>query len=205
MIGDIKLSRIFCIVGKSGSGKDTLYNKIINENKQRLVPVIPYTTRPRRTDEKNGVNYHFVSEQQLQKYKAANQIVELRQYNTIKGIWSYFTLKFELEEGKDYILITTLEGVRGILEHYSSDIVHIVCLTLDDKERLLRCINREANQTEPNYLEVCRRYIADHEDFSEEILKHFKNVHYIDSTLSIEECLKQWWILYENLVSYSDN
>lgn len=194
------MSKIFCIVGKSGSGKDTLYHRILSCKKPDLVPVIPYTTRPKRSGEEDGVNYFFVTEEQLEKYEAENEIIEKRQYHTVQGIWSYFTRKFPLEEGKNYLLITTLEGVQGILRHYPADIVHIVYLVLEEKERLLRCISREAEQEKPDYLEVCRRYIADHEDFSESILESFQNIHTVDAMLSEKECLAQWWKLYQNLL-----
>lgn len=194
------MSKIFCIVGKSGSGKDTLYHRILSCKKPDLVPVIPYTTRPRRAGERDGVNYFFVTDTQLEQYEADEEIIEIRRYHTVQGIWSYFTRKFPLEEGKNYVLITTLEGVQGILKYYPSDIVHIIYLILEEKERLLRCINREAEQETPDYLEVCRRYIADHEDFSEETLKSLQNLHTIDTMCNEKECMEQWWNLYQSLL-----
>ena len=53
------------MIGKSGSGKDTIYKEILKEADKHLVPLIPYTTRPRRADEIEGLNYHFVTEEQL--------------------------------------------------------------------------------------------------------------------------------------------
>lgn len=190
------MSRIFCIVGKSGSGKDTIYNKILSEKNLNLVPVIPYTTRPIRANEENGVNYFFVTDEQLQEYQEKDQIIELRQYHTVQGLWSYFTVKFDVDENMDYILITTLEGVHGITRHYGSKMVHVVYMDIDDKERLLRCIHRESEQKNPDYLEICRRYIADHEDFSDEQLSKFKNFHTINSELSLDACVKQWRDIY---------
>lgn len=186
------MSRIFCIVGKSGSGKDTIYHKILSEKPENMVPVIPYTTRPKRADEKDGVNYFFVTNEELESYKESGQIIELRQYHTVQGLWSYFTVKFTIDETKDYILITTLEGVNGIIRQYGSEIVHVVYMDIDERERLLRCINREAKEAEPDYLEICRRYITDYEDFSKEHFANFKHFHTINSGLSPEKCLQQW-------------
>ena len=45
-----------------------------------------------------------------------------------------------------------------------------VYLAVDDEERLMRLIRREKAQAKPNYREVCRRFLADEEDFSEEKL-----------------------------------
>lgn len=190
------MSRIFCIVGKSGSGKDTIYHGILSEQEPGLVPVIPYTTRPRRTDEADGVNYFYVSEQELSRYEKEKQIIEKRQYQTTQGVWNYFTRVFEVAAGWDYILITTLEGVRGIIDHYGPEMVHVVCLHLEDRQRLLRCINRESQQEKPDYSEVCRRFLADQKDFSEEALKAFSHIHYIDTTGSLAGCLEQWREIY---------
>ena len=186
------MSRIFCIVGKSGSGKDTLYHKILSESRPNLIPVIPYTTRPKRSEEEDGVNYFYVTEKQLEEYERQERIIEKRQYQTVQGIWSYFTVRFDIQEDCDYLLITTLEGVQGLLKHYDKDLVHVVYLNLDEKIRLLRCIERESQQAAPDYAEVCRRYLADQEDFSPKNLSVFAHFHEICTDASTDDCLKQW-------------
>ena len=52
---------IFYIMGKSSSGKDTLYRKINEGKKLGLKNIISYTTRPIRKGEMEGREYHFVS------------------------------------------------------------------------------------------------------------------------------------------------
>lgn len=190
------MSRIFCLVGKSAAGKDTIFNTIVNENYDNLVPIIPYTTRPMRVGEVNGENYHFVTANQLKLLEKDDQVIEKRDYVTTKDVWTYFTLKFDIQENLNYFLITTLEGARGIIEYYGEDIVHIVYLFLDDKTRLLRCIERESYQDNPDYVEVCRRYIADSVDFSKEIISEFQNIHYINTDCSVDECIDSWERIY---------
>ncbi len=159
---------------------------------------VPYTTRPKRVNETSGTDYNFVTVEQLKAFEANGQVIEKRQYLTTKGIWYYFTLKFDVSDDKDYILITTLDGAHGIMEHYGSDMVHIVYLIVDDKTRLLRCIERESKQLNPDYQEVCRRFIADQKDFRESKIKSFKNVHYIDTSCDIENCLQKWQQIYNS-------
>lgn len=77
-----------------------------------------------------------------------------------------------------------------------SETVHIIYLYLDDKERLIRCINREAVQENPDYTEICRRFIADQHDFSDENLRRFKNIHYINTYNKLNDCLYQWNKIY---------
>ena len=185
------------MIGKSGSGKDTIYKEILKEADKHLVPVIPYTTRPRRADEIEGLNYHFVTEEQLACFQQQGRVMECRQYHTVQGIWSYFTLQFDLEKDSDYILITTLEGVDNIVRQYGAEIVHVVYLYIDDKERLLRCIQRESKQSGPNYAEVCRRFLADQQDFSEEKLKRCVHVHSVNTNQPLSQCIQQWNRIYQ--------
>jgi len=193
------MNKIFCIVGKSASGKDTIYKEIISSYADDLISVVLGTTRPMRVGEKDGVDYRFFTNEELLELEKNGKVIEKRQYNTMQGIWSYFTLEFDLSANKDYILITTLEGAHSITKHYGEDKVCVVYLKIDDKERLLRCIERESRQENPDYSEVCRRFIADQKDFSAEKINAFSNLHYIDSSKSIEDCLKQWDALYEVL------
>lgn len=187
------MSRIFCLVGKSCSGKDTLYARIL-ERCPELVPVIPYTTRPRRTGETDGQSYWFVSEDQLRRYEAEGQVIEKREYHTTQGLWTYFTLRFDLDT--DRLLITTLAGARALMACYGPGHVRVVYLHVDDRTRLLRYIDRESRQARPDYAEVCRRFLADQTDFSEEQLAQFPHLHRIDTGAEMEECLARWDVLY---------
>ena len=193
------MNKIFCIVGKSASGKDTIYKEITSAYRNELISVVLGTTRPMRKGEVDGVDYHFFNDEELVELEKDGKVIEKRQYNTMQGLWSYFTLEFDLSGEKDYILITTLEGAHSITNRYGEDKVCVVYLTIDDKERLLRCIEREARQVNPDYSEVCRRFIADQKDFSDDKIKEFNNICYIDSSQSIENCLKQWGEIYKRL------
>lgn len=190
------MNRIFCIVGKSCSGKDTLYARILAEGRPAPVPVIPCTTRPRRTGETEGQNYRFVTQEQLEEFEAGGQVIEKREYHTTQGLWIYFTLRFDLDH--DRLLITTLEGAAALMDCYGPQAVHILYLTVDDHTRLLRCIAREEGQSHPDYAEVCRRFLADQADFSPERLSKFPNLHPIDTAAGTDDCLRQWWTLYQS-------
>ena len=188
------MSRIFCIVGKSCSGKDTLYARILAQNRPGLVPVVPCTTRPRRPGEVEGRSYHFVTQEQLRQYENQGQVIEKREYHTTQGLWTYFTLRFDLDT--DRLLITTLAGARALMDCYGPEAVRVVYLHVDDRTRLLRYIDRESRQARPDYAEVCRRFLADQTDFSEEQLAQFPRLHRIDTGAEMEECLARWDALY---------
>ena len=51
------MGKIFCVMGKSASGKDTIYNKILQDDSLMLSRIIPYTTRPIRDGETQDKDY----------------------------------------------------------------------------------------------------------------------------------------------------
>ena len=111
------MSKIFYIMGKSSSGKDTIYKKI-REKLPQLKRITPYTTRPIREGETDGVEYFFVDEERLNELKEKERVIEVRSYNTKCGIWTYFTAddgQIDLQK-YDYLVIGTLESYYGMRE-----------------------------------------------------------------------------------------
>ena len=167
------MGKIFCVMGKSATGKDTIYQRLLQENKWNLNRIIPYTTRPIREGEEEGREYHFCTEEDVQRLDAEGRIVELRAYDTVYGIWKYFTVddgNIQLEN-ENYLLIGTLEAYTKIRDYFGADQVLPIYIEVEDGERLLRAITREKSQDVPKYEEMCRRFLADAKDFSEENLK----------------------------------
>ncbi|MDE7249798.1 MAG: guanylate kinase, partial [Lachnospiraceae bacterium] len=132
-----------------------------------------YTTRPIRIGEKEGNEYHFTDETEYKRLEAQGVIIEARAYHTYHGLWRYFTVddgKIDLSK-ENYLMIGTLESYVNTAEYFGKDKVLPVLLELDDGIRLQRALNRERKQKNPRYQELCRRYLADAEDFSEEKIK----------------------------------
>ena len=112
------------------------------------------------------------------------RVIERRDYQTKHGVWRYFTVddgQVDLH-GNDYLVIGTLESYGKMKEHFGDGAMVPVYVEVEDGERLLRALARERVQKEPKYAEMCRRFLADEEDFSEENLKRaeigrkFKNI-----------------------------
>jgi guanylate kinase len=167
------MGKIFCIMGKSSSGKDTLYKLILEDQRLRLSHIVPYTTRPLRAGEQDGVEYFFVGEEKLRKLALENKVIELRAYETVHGIWKYFTAndgQIDLT-GHSYLMIATLESYERIRDYFGEPSVVPIYVEVEDGVRLMRALERERNEKNPRYAELCRRFLADTEDFSEEKLK----------------------------------
>ena len=166
------MGRIFYVMGKSSVGKDTIYNMLVNDKELGLKTIVGYTTRPMREGEVNGREYFFVDEDELKKLEQAGKVIEKRGYNTVYGVWNYFTVDDEninLNEN-NYVLIGTLESYRNVRDYYGNEVVVPIYIEVEDGVRLIRAINREMTQNTPKYEELCRRFLADAKDFAEEIL-----------------------------------
>lgn len=177
------MGKLFYLMGKSSSGKDTLYKMLMENKELKLNRIVPYTTRPVRAGEEEGKEYHFTNEEGLRNLMAANRVVESRCYNTVHGDWYYFTVNDDSIDfdNNNYAMIGTLESYQKVRDYYGSDKVVDIYIDLDDGVRLERALKREREQSEPKYKEMCRRFLADAEDFSEDklmaagIQKHYIN------------------------------
>lgn len=170
------MGRIFVILGKSASGKDSIFRELSGCKELNLKTVIPYTTRPVRSGEVSGRDYHFVSEEDFLRFKEQNKVIESRSYNTVHGIWNYFTVDDgQIDRKGNYLMIGTLQSYLSLKKYFDKDdkkegFVIPIYIHVEDGERLSRALSRERSQKEPKFEEMCRRFMADQEDFSEERL-----------------------------------
>jgi guanylate kinase len=186
------MGKIFYIMGKSSTGKDTIYKKLLLENTLNLKSIVMYTTRPIREGETNGMEYFFVRDEELEELEKEGKVIEIRSYNTVHGIWRYFTVNDSQIDLKNnnYLIIGTLESYNKTKKFYGEDILVPIYIEVNDGVRLERALRREQLQTLPKYEEMCRRFLADQQDFSEEkileacIFKRFLNT-------ELEECILQ--------------
>ncbi len=168
------MGKIYVVMGKSASGKDTIYKRLVQDEMLSLKTVITYTTRPIRSGEIDGREYYFVTEEEFERLKKEGHMIEARSYHTVHGIWHYFMADDGQIDTKksDYIVIDTLEGYEQICAYYGSEAVIPLYIEVEDGIRLERALSRERVQKEPKYAEMCRRFLADDADFSEENIKH---------------------------------
>ena len=164
------MGKIFYVMGKSSTGKDTIFEELLNRKELALCNMVLYTTRPIRAKETDGVQYHFVTEAQLEMFSGAGKVIELRAYDTIHGIWKYFTVDDENIELAhfDYLAIGTLISYEKLKDYYGSEKIVPIYIEVEDGQRLERALKRERKQEYPKYEELCRRFLADSADFSEE-------------------------------------
>lgn len=193
------MGKIFYIMGKSASGKDKIYSLLGANEKLGLNRLVLYTTRPIRAGEEDGKNYFFTDEKKLKEFRRKGCLIEARNYNTVHGIWTYFTAddgQVNLDRA-DYLGIGTLESYEGMKKYYGEEKLCPLYIEVEDGERLKRAIRREEQQQIPKYEEMCRRFLADAEDFSEEkledagIWKRFDNKELGNCIKEIKNCIQK--------------
>lgn len=185
------MGKIFYVMGKSASGKDTIYKKLL-ERFSWLQTVVTYTTRPIRDGETEGVEYHFTSVPKLEQMKLEGNVIESRTYETVFGPWRYCTVndgQIDLDR-HDYLMIGTLESYRKTRDYFGSDKLVPLYVEVEDGERLFRALERERQQKNPKYAELCRRFLADEEDFCEEKLREAGIEKRYENT-GLEQCLEE--------------
>ena len=134
------MGKIFYMMGKSSSGKDTIFKEILKKK-------------------------------------------ELNLHQVVGGVWKYFTVDDEQTDldTKDYLAIGTLVSYEKLRDYYGAERIVPIYVEVEDGMRLARALDRERSQIKPNYDEMCRRFLADSADFSEEnlekagIKKRFQN------------------------------
>lgn len=192
------MGKIYYIMGKSASGKDSIF-KELKKRMPQLLEIVLYTTRPIRENETEGVEYHFVNEEFLRGMQEKKRVIELRSYDTKCGIWKYFTAddgQIDLEEFH-YLAIGTLESYAAMTAYFGVENVVPIYVEVEDGLRLLRAVERERLQTNPKYAELCRRFLADSGDFSEKNLKtaginrRFQNVDFDECIGEICQYIKE--------------
>ena len=185
---------IFCIMGKSGSGKDSIYRVLIQDESLGLNTVVTYTTRPRREKVQEGREFHFCTDEAYTDHLTKGRIIEERAYDTCYGIWRYFTLddgQIDPDAG-DYLIIGTPESFASFCRYYGRDRVVPLYIEVEDGVRLSRALVREKKQIKPAYDEMCRRFLADRDDFSEDKLRAAGiNRRFDNSTDVRETCINE--------------
>ncbi|MCF0229446.1 MAG: guanylate kinase [Parasporobacterium sp.] len=178
------MGKIFILIGKSASGKDAIYRRLVEDDSLALKPYVGYTTRPIRSGEQEGREYYFTDESGMNAYEQEGRLIEKRVYHTVHGDWYYYSVDNENVDldRSSYICTGTLESYVPMRDHYGADKVIPLFIRVEDGERLQRALDRERQQKQPRYAEMCRRFLVDAEDFSEEkilaagITESFENI-----------------------------
>ncbi len=183
------MGKIICLMGKSSTGKDTIFKKLLEDDTLGLKAIVPYTTRPIRNGECDGVEYIFTDEDGFRRLEKQGKVIESRAYHTMLGLWRYFTADDgRIQSEGNYIMINTLEAYGKLKGYFGTDRLLPIMIESDDGIRLQRALDRERLQEHPQYEEMCRRFLADSVDFEESKIKAYGLIRHFDN-IELEQCL----------------
>lgn len=179
---------IIVLVGESASGKSTLARWLSDYDKS-FSRVVTYTTRPMRDGEVDGVDYHFISNEEFNKLAARGFFIETGKYRE----WQYGTAK-DFDLTKDSVVVLTPAGARALKRsgEYGKEVV-VFYLNVDRKSRLIKMLTR-GDDIEEAY----RRSLSDvgqFDGFGDEADCTIDNGQYKFSVQQIAETVKSWLAL----------
>lgn len=105
----------FVISAPSGTGKTTVCRELVRSD-PRIVFSVSHTTRPPRSHERNGVDYHFVSDHEFRRLVEAGGFLEYAEYNGRLYGTSWESLETLLASGCDVLLEIEVQGAAQVRE-----------------------------------------------------------------------------------------
>lgn len=187
-------NRILCIVGGTCTGKSTLLDKITSDNefmeKNNLKKLVYSTTRKKRDDEIDGVDYHFKTNDEFVEDRNNHDIIEVRNYETkAEGMVEFYTQKSSIQKGSNYICTASPMQAAAYICNLGDDFdIELFMLHTDEIERVTRGIKRICNNIistddkNKAVVDICRRIIdesEENEDFAEFCDDEFTKENYI--------------------------
>jgi guanylate kinase len=152
------IGNLFVIAAPSGGGKTSLTRALLDRERGIRLSV-SYTTRPPRPGERDGADYHFVTEDRFMELKAVGEFLEHAQ---VHGNWyatSATWLKAEVAAGRDVLLEIDWQGAAQVRK-LVPDSVHVFILppSIESLER--RLVNRGQDDSDT----IARRVNAAREE-----------------------------------------
>lgn len=178
--------KIFFLAGKSGTGKDTIKSILLEDKDLKLNNFLYCTTRAKRPNEVNGVDYIFRTQEEYERDVREGLVIEDRCYHTASGDMHYYTLKW-VNKSHNYICQGSLEMLKSYVEYFKSDVIPIYIEVCDEK-LVYRKYMREYNGGK-QYIEMCRRVWDDHLEYTKERVNALKPKIFVNDDL--ETCVSE--------------
>lgn len=182
------VGKLYIISAASGTGKTSLVKKLV-DGLDNIAVSISHTTRPIRSDEKNEINYFFVSEQQFEAMIANNEFIE---YAKVFGNY-YGTSRHWVEEqinkGISVILEIDWQGALQVKKIFPESIgIFILPPSMDELKRRLKKRNQDNSETVKRRLLAASKEISHYMDFDYIVINDKFNNAIMDLKAIIRSC-----------------
>ena len=149
---------IIAVTGKSSSGKDSIARVLSNQHGYKYV--VSTTTRPKRSNETNHIDYHFVSEDIFKTLIDKNKLVEYRYYDTIQdGLpsrWHYGIERSEINlKEHSYVCVVDLVGLADLKRAFGYKVISLY-IDVSEEIRRIRAITRDRFFEEKEFSRRCK-------------------------------------------------
>jgi guanylate kinase len=160
-----KIGQIFIISGPSGSGKTSLLEQVLKEKplKGKIKKSVSFTTRPKRSRERQGRDYFFITEKQFENYLRSKKVLESTRYLGYDYGTPRDFLQRQLIAGKHLALCLDLKGALRIRRAYpaNSTLIFILPPSLSELRRRIQTRCKKTTHIETrNRLKLARREIS---------------------------------------------
>ena len=180
------MKKLITITGCTSCGKTLIQDAVVRVN-PNISKIVSTTSRPIRVNEKEGIDYYYVSRSKAIEMLEFNEFIELRKYNVIdlegNNIWYYGISKEEVLNNKSDIAITIVDeqGRQSLKQYCKDNNIEIVSyyVSCSFQTLLQRSLSREGNISDTKVLEMCRRLQSDYEIV--EVAKKDKDVILLDN------------------------
>lgn len=153
-------------MGACSVGKDSIVNEL--KNKYGYEVCISCSTRPKRTKEIDGKDYYFISDSEFLQKLNNNELLEMREYSTISGLWWYGLSKKAVDTNKNQLVILDAKGYKTVVEALGQENVLGIYIYTTQREQIIRALNREPNREDNEfYMELFRRITDDMTAFND--------------------------------------
>lgn len=158
------MKKLIVILGAQATGKDTVAKYI--EGKFNIPIAISYTDRPMRSSESQDIEYHFISQKEMDKKFENNEVLESTSYyiQSEDRTYRYASTIDELTKSEYVIVVMNPIGLYQLQQTVLKDKLTTILLKSNDRDRLYRALDRDENV---NVHELLDRMIRDELDFGE--------------------------------------
>jgi guanylate kinase len=175
------------LLGKSSSGKNYIQEKLIEE--YSYTGLVSTTSRRPRENEKEGVDYHYVTNEEFEKQIADGKMIEYREYHPANGETWYYGLSkkaFEIKANKK-VVILELYGLKELKKFLKGKNIKLTSYYISANQEIRT--ERAKARGSFDEAEWERRLIADNNDFTVEELA--SNIDYmIKNETTVEDAIK---------------